>query len=43
MKVRTLDHFIDFFEIPKISEMKVSRNGSRYSDYVTGKKSDIVR
>ncbi|XP_061197560.1 carbohydrate sulfotransferase 15-like isoform X1 [Saccostrea echinata] len=31
-----LDHFIDFFQVPQISQMKVSPNGSKYSDIVTG-------
>ncbi|XP_048730666.2 carbohydrate sulfotransferase 15-like isoform X2 [Ostrea edulis] len=32
----TLNYFIGYFQIPKIWEMKVSTDGSRYSDIITG-------
>lgn len=35
-KFKNLDNFLDFFQIPKISEFKVSSNGSRYSEIITG-------
>ncbi|XP_078331635.1 carbohydrate sulfotransferase 15-like isoform X1 [Crassostrea virginica] len=35
-RFRTLENFADFFQIPKLSDFKMSPNGSRYSDIITG-------
>lgn len=41
-KFKKLDHFLDFFQIPKISEFKVSSNGSQYSEIITGNRNVFV-